>query len=163
MATRTWCLLLQLPVASCRGGASAKTTYIMMGTNSMLLCRATSALYCPRIDSSSTHPSEVHALGETRRRTVPCKSRRCSYTHSTGILTSLERMGVSDQNSHPSIFEHQYKRSCKSVQMLVTEGMYSQHSRRPWLDMHSKPWTNPSEFASVLHVVVIMNYDRFGS
>ncbi|TFK88544.1 glycoside hydrolase family 18 protein [Polyporus arcularius HHB13444] len=34
---------------------------------------------------------------------------------------------------------------------------------QPWLDMHQKPWTNMSEFASVLDFVVIMNYDRFGS
>ncbi|RPD56910.1 glycoside hydrolase [Lentinus tigrinus ALCF2SS1-7] len=33
----------------------------------------------------------------------------------------------------------------------------------PWLDMNQKPWTNMSEFASVLDYVVIMNYDRFGS
>ncbi|KAI0707541.1 glycoside hydrolase superfamily [Cerioporus squamosus] len=34
---------------------------------------------------------------------------------------------------------------------------------QPWLDTQQKPWTDMSEFASVLDFVVIMNYDRFGS
>ena len=33
----------------------------------------------------------------------------------------------------------------------------------PWLDTNQKPWTNVSEFGSVLDYLVIMNYDRFGS